>query len=674
MTAIAGVRVSDLARELKKTPAEMMADLIDLGVKAAGPTATIDSETANMVREMLNKSASSGKVAEVGPHPTVQEVADAMGVAANDAVKKLIAMGELVAARQRIKPDLAARLAAAYGFTLVPKPEVRPAAPGVPANGTKSANGAVLEAPPAPKPTPKPKPVPGVLPARPPVVTIMGHVDHGKTSLLDMIRKTKVVEGEFGGITQHIGAYQVEIDYNGEKRKITFLDTPGHAAFTEMRARGASVTDIVILVVAADDGIMPQTVEAINHAQAAHVPIIVAMNKMDKPDAMPDRIKQQLTEHNIVVEDYGGDVPALPVSAKTGDGINNLLEYIILVADTIVEPKADPSGNAKGAIIEAKVLPGRGPVATILVQSGTLRVGDNLVAGATYGKVRAMTNERGERLQKAGPSTPVEVSGLNNAPAAGDQVEVIKSDREARALAEDRALKVRDTRMSATTKRMTLADFSRQAAIGTVKDLNLIVKGDVQGSVEAVVGQLNKLEENKKEVEVRINIKYSDVGSISEADVIYAETTGSTILGFNVRPDIAAQKAADRDGVNIRQFNIIYDLTEYVDRAMKDMLTPIYEEAPLGKAEVRQTFRTPKGIIIAGSFVTEGKLVRGAEVRVRRGKEAIFTGKIDTLRRIKDDAREVAQGYECGVVVQDFLDVKEGDVLECFEMRIVPRA
>ena len=678
MTAIAGVRVSDLARELKKTPAEMMADLTDLGVKASGTSATIDVETANMVREMLGKAAAaSGKVAEVGPTPNVKDLAEAMGMQPNVVQKKLVEMGELVSITQRLKPDLAGRIAAVYGYTLAPKPEPKPVAAANGANGANGNSGATgtngTAAPVAARTGPKPKALTGALQPRPPVVTIMGHVDHGKTSLLDMIRKTKVVDGEHGGITQHIGAYQVEVDHAGEKRKITFLDTPGHAAFTEMRARGASVTDIVILVVAADDGIMPQTVEAINHALAAKVPIIVAMNKMDKPDANPDRIKQQLTEHSLVVEDYGGDIVTVPVSAKTGDGINDLLEYIVLVADTIVEPKADASGGATGAIVEAKVLPGQGPVATVLVQGGTLRVGDNLVAGSTYGKVRSMTNERGERLLKAAPATPVEVSGLNAAPAAGDRVEVFKTEREARALADSRSLKQRDTRMSSTTKRMTLADFSRQAQIGVVKDLNLIVKGDVQGSVEAVVGQLNKLEENKKEPEVRISLKYSAVGNVSEADVQFAETTGSVILGFNVRTDVGAQKSADRDDVDIRHYNIIYDLTEDVDRLMKSMLTPIYEEASLGKAEVRQTFRTPKGIIIAGSFVTEGKLVRGAEARVRRGKDAIFVGKIDTLRRIKDDAREVAQGYECGVVIQDFIDVQVGDILECFEMRVVPR-
>jgi translation initiation factor IF-2 len=651
MTTFKGIRVSDLANELKMTSAELVVTLTDLGVKTAGPNQVLDSETANTVREVLGKSGPGGKVAEVAANATLKEIAEAMGIQPNAAVKKLMELGELVAPHQRLPAPLAARLAAAYGFTLKAKTE------------PKSAPVAVA---------PKHKAPAGAMQTRPPVVTIMGHVDHGKTSLLDTIRKANVVEGEFGGITQHIGAYQVEVEHNGEKRKITFLDTPGHAAFTEMRARGASVTDIVVLVVAADDGIMPQTVEAINHAQAAKVPIVVAINKIDKPEARPDRIKQQLTEHNLVVEEYGGDVIAVPVSAKTGQGINDLLEYILLLAD-VQELKADPHGRATGAVVEAKVEPGRGPVATVLVQSGTLRVGDSLVAGQAYGNVRAMTNERGERLQKAAPATPVEVIGLNLAPAAGDSVEVVKNEKEARQTAEKRAEKHRGERLSSPARRFTLDDLSRQASQGATKDLNLIVKGDVQGSVEAVVSQLNKLEANKKEAEVRLSIKHSGVGNINESDISLAVATGGIVIGFNVRADSAAQRAAERSGVDVRTYNIIYDLTEDIERAMKGMLTPIYEEFALGKAEVRQQFRTPKGIVIAGSFVTEGKIVRGAEVRVIRGRDKLFTGRIDTLRRIKDDAREVAQGFECGIVIQDWTDVQVGDILECFEMRQVPR-
>ncbi|HLJ53823.1 MAG TPA: translation initiation factor IF-2, partial [Chthonomonadaceae bacterium] len=394
-----GVRLADLAKELTMTSAELVMQLKDLGIDAAGQNPILDIETANSVRGLLGKSASDGKVIEVTGDMTVKELASAMDVQPTAAVKKLMEMGQLIGANQRLSRPLAERLAAGFGFTLRDRVEEKPAAP-----------------PPAPKP--KPKIVSGSAAPRPPVVTIMGHVDHGKTTLLDTIRKANVVEGEFGGITQHIGAYQIEIDHDGGKRKITFLDTPGHRAFTKMRARGASVTDIVVLVVAADDGIMPQTVEAIQHAQAAQVPLIVAINKMDRPDAKPDRVKQQLTEHNLVVEDYGGDVIAVPLSAKTGEGVESLLEYILLVAD-VQELTAPASGPATGSIIEARTEQGRGPVATVLVQSGSLQVGDSLVAGTTYGRVRAMTNDRGERLQKAGPSTPVEVVGLNSAADAG---------------------------------------------------------------------------------------------------------------------------------------------------------------------------------------------------------------------------------------------------------------
>ena len=651
MTIAAGVRLLDLAKELKMTTAELSLQLKDLGVAVAGGNTVLDTDTANTVREMLTTAAATAKIAEVSEGATLKDVAEAMSISPNIAVKKMMDLGQLIAPHQRLPKTLADQLAAAFGYTIKIKVEPR---------AVVSSNGVRHKAP------------SGALQMRPPVVTIMGHVDHGKTSLLDIIRKANVVSGEFGGITQHIGAYQVEVDHNDEKRKITFLDTPGHAAFTEMRARGASVTDIVVLVVAADDGIMPQTVEAINHALAAEVPMIVAINKMDKPDAKPDRIKQQLTEHNLLVEDYGGDIISVPVSAKTGDGIPDLLEYILLLAD-VNEYKADPSGAAAGAIVEAEVKPGRGPVATVLVQSGTLRVGDNIVAGMAFGKVRAMVNERGEKMAKATPAMPVEVQGLNAAPFAGDAVEVFKTEKEARNAAEKRSQKKRDTKMGLTTRRMTLADFGRQVAQGVVKDLNVVVKGDVQGSIEAVIGQLNKLEENKKETEVRLVVKYSGVGNVTESDVLYAEATGAIIVGFNVRSEGAAQKEADRNGVDIRTYNIIYDLTADMDRAMKGLLTPIYEEFPLGKAEVRQSFRTPKGIIIAGSYITEGKFLRNAEARVVRGKDVLGEGKIDTLRRIKDDVREVATGYECGIVIHDWIDIQVGDILECFEMRVVPR-
>ncbi len=650
MAVAGGIRIVDLAKELKLTSQALIASLHDLGVEAKGANSVIDLETANTVRGLMEAAPAKQKIVEVSADATLKDLAEAMQVQPNAAVKKMMDLGKLIAPHQRLSRADADQLASAYGYTVAIKAEPKPVAA---AHHKHKAPG-------------------GALQSRPPVVTIMGHVDHGKTSLLDAIRKANVVAGEFGGITQHIGAYQVEVEHNNEKHKITFLDTPGHAAFTEMRARGASVTDIVILVVAADDGIMPQTVEAINHARAAEVPIIVAINKMDKPDARPDRIKQQLTEHLLVVEEYGGDVIAVPVSAKTQEGIPDLLEYILLVAD-INEFKADPHGHATGAVIEAKIVPGKGPVATILVQSGVLRVGDNVVAGLAYGKVRAMINERGERLQKAGPATPVEVSGLNLAPAAGDIAEVAKNEKEARQLAEKRQEKARNSRLSGQVKRLTLADIARQAQDGVAKDLSLIVKADVQGSVEAILGQLNQITEENTDEEVNISVKLSGVGNITESDISLAVATGSIVIGFNVRADAATMRAAERDGVDVRHYNIIYDLTEDVVRAIKGLMEPIYEEIVLGRAEVRQRFQTPKGIVIAGSYINDGMFRRGAEVRVTRGKDLLHTGRLDTLRRIKDDAREVQQGYECGIVIADWTDVQVGDVLECFEMRQVER-
>ncbi|HLV79155.1 MAG TPA: translation initiation factor IF-2, partial [Chthonomonadaceae bacterium] len=401
-------------------------------------------------------------------------------------------------------------------------------------------------------------------------------------------------------------------------------------------------------------------------------PIIVAINKIDRPDANPDKIKQQLTEHNLVVEEYGGEVIAVPVSAKTGEGVSDLLEYILLVADNVLDLKADASGHATGTIVEAKVEPGRGPVATVLVQEGTLRIGDSIVAGVAYGKVRAMTNDRGERLQKAGPATPVEVIGLNAAPNAGDEVRSVHNEKEARQAAEKLLQKERQTRLGGTT-RVTLADLFDRAQKGEVKDMNLIVKGDVQGSVEAVLNQLEKLEQNKGEEEIRISVKHSGVGNINESDILLAEATEAIVIGFNVRADAAAQRAAERDGVDVRLYNIIYDLVEDIDRAMKGMLTPIFEEVALGKAEVRQVFKTPRGVFIAGCYVTDGKIVRGAQARVRRGRDLLFTGRIDSLRHVKEDVREMAQGFECGITIQDWNDYQVGDVLECFEMRQIER-
>ena len=645
-----GVKTSDLANELKMTTAELITTLNDLGVMTDGPSSMIDEATVATVKEMLQE-ASAEKVAEVPANPTVREVAESLGLSPNLLVKKLMEMGQLIAANQRINMALAEKLALGFGYKLKIKAEAKP----------------------EPKPLAiKHKGPAGATQPRPPVVTIMGHVDHGKTSLLDSIRKAKVADGEFGGITQHIGAYQVEVEHNGEKRKITFLDTPGHEAFTEMRARGAQVTDIVILVVAADDGIMPQTIEAIHHAQAAEVPMIVAINKIDKPDARPDRIKQQLTEHNVLVEEYGGDVITVPVSAKTGEGIPELLEYLLLVAD-VQEFQADPHGHATGAVVEASIETGRGAIATLLVQSGTLRVGDIVVAGLSFGKVRAMMNERGERVLKAGPSTPVEVQGLNSSPAAGDSVEVVKTEKEARQITEKRIEKERNVRMSGGVRRLTLDDLSRQAQEGLIKDLNIILKGDVQGSVEAVLGQLKKINEADPDNEVRITVKLSGVGLINESDISLAVATGAIVIGFNVRPDVSAQRAAERDGVDVRTYNIIYKLTEDIERAMRGLLTPVYEEVILGSAKVLQRFQTSKGQVIAGCSVQDGKLQRGAEARIIRGNTTLYTSRIESLRRMKDDVREVLQGFECGIVMENWSDVQPDDIFQCFEMRQVER-
>ena len=641
-----GTRVSELARELEMTAAEMVAALGDLGVPVAGPAAIVDADTAQALREMFGKKVDSGKVVEIGAGATVKDLATAIGVSAADVQKKLMAMGVLAAVNQKLAPDVAGKLAAVYGVKLRLKVEPKPAVTAAP-NKHRGPGG-------GPQP-------------RPPIVTIMGHVDHGKTTLLDAIRHTNVVEGEFGGITQHIGAYQVEVDHEGAKRKITFLDTPGHAAFTAMRARGASVTDIAILVVAADDGIMPQTIEAIDHARAAEVPIIVAINKIDKPDANPERIKTQLTEHNLVPTEYGGDTECVAISAKTKQGLDELLELILFRAD-LMDLRGDPQGKTTGVIVEARQETGRGPVATVLVQEGTLRVGDNVVCGLAYGKVRAMTNERGERMTKAGPATPVEITGLSIVPQAGDRLEEARDEKSARQTAELRAQKQRATRL-ASQQRVTLEDVYRRIREGEVKELNLVVKADVQGSVEAVVGQLQQLPQD----EVKLRVIHSGVGNIGENDVMLASASAAVVIGFNVHADPQAQQAATRENVDIRTFQIIYELTEAVERAMKGMLAPVYEEVLLGKAECRQVFRTPKGVVIAGCYVTEGKVVRNADARVYRGRDVIYTGKISSLRHLKDDVREMAQGYECGVVIDDYTDFKAGDVIEAFELKQVER-
>ena len=493
---------------------------------------------------------------------------------------------------------------------------------------------------------------------RAPVVVVMGHVDHGKTSLLDYIRNAHVASGEAGGITQHIGAYQVQI--NG--KPITFLDTPGHEAFTSMRARGAMVTDIAILVVAADDGIMPQTVESINHAKAAEIPIIVAINKMDKPEANPERIKQQLTEYGLVAEEWGGDTIICPISAKTGMGIDNLLEMVTLTAE-VAELKANPNRAAQGTVIEARLDKGRGPVATLLVQNGTLHQGDIIIAGTAVGRVRAMVDDKGGRLTDAGPSVPVEITGLSEVPGAGNTFNAVADERLARELVEQRKEEAK-AKANAPIQKVSLEDLFSQIQAGEVKDLNIIVKADVQGSAEAVKSSLEKLSND----EVRVRVIHSGVGAISESDVMLAATSKAIIVGFNVRPDAAARDSAARSNVDMRMYRVIYDAINEVEAAIKGMLAPKFKEVDLGRAEVRNVFRITGVGMVAGCYVTEGKVQRGAQMRLLRDNIVIYDGAIASLQRFKDSVKEVAQGYECGITFEKFQDIKVGDVIEAFLM------
>ncbi|MFV0314701.1 MAG: translation initiation factor IF-2 [Anaerotignum sp.] len=502
-----------------------------------------------------------------------------------------------------------------------------------------------------------------VLEERPPVVVVMGHVDHGKTSLLDVIRQSDVTKGEAGGITQHIGAYTVQVD----GKPITFLDTPGHEAFTAMRMRGAQITDIAILVVAADDGVMPQTVEAINHAKAAGVEIIVAINKMDKPSANPDRVKQELTEYELLAEDWGGETICVPVSAATNEGIDTLLEMITLTAE-MKELRANPNKKARGAIIEAQLDKGRGPVATVFVQSGTLRVGDPIVAGCAYGKIRAMTDDKGKRVKKAGPSTPVEILGLSQVPTAGDGFYVAASDKQARQVAESIVAKNREDLIKETPQKVSLDDLFSQIQSGNMKELNIVVKADVQGSVEAVRQSLVRLSNE----EVRVRIIHGGVGAITESDVMLASASNAIIIGFNVRPEPAAKMFADEEKVDLRLYRVIYNAIEDVMSAMKGMLDPVFEEKVLGHAEIRQIFKA-SGVSIGGSYVKDGKFVRHCQVRIFRENAVIFEGDLDSLKRFKDDVKEVTAGYECGLVFKKFNDLREGDWVEAFTMVEVPR-
>ena len=576
------------------------------------------------------------KVIKLGGPITVKELAGKMGREVSEVIKKLMMLGVMATINQEVDVDTATLLAVDFGVT-------------------------VEELPPEEDPTeiPEIEDDPATLVFRPPVVTIMGHVDHGKTSLLDAIRQTNVTSQEAGGITQHIGAYQV----NHKGKKIVFLDTPGHEAFTAMRARGAQVTDIAILVVAADDGVMPQTIEAINHAKSAKVPIIVAVNKMDRQGANPDRVKQQLSEHGLISEEWGGDTIMVPVSAHQKTGINDLLEMIILVAE-MQEIKANPNRQAYGTIIEAQLDKGRGPVATVLVQKGTLRIGDTIIAGTAYGKVRAMVNDRGEKVKKAEPSMPVEVLGLSDVPQAGDILAAV-DEHTARAIAEKRIAKKRTDDMQQSQK-ISLEDIFKQIQDGTLKDLNIVIKADVQGSIEALRQALMGL----KNKEVRVNIIHTGVGAINESDVMLASASNALIMGFNVRPDNNARKAAETEKIDLRTYRVIYDAINDVEAAMTGMLAPEFKEVIQGRIEVRKVISIPKGMV-AGSYVLEGKITSTSQIRITRGGVVIHEGKLDALRRFKDDVKEVAAGYECGISFDKFRDIKEGDIIEAFTMEVI---
>ena len=570
---------------------------------------------------------------KVGESIAVKDLASKMSYTATEVIKKLMLMGIMATINQEIDYETAALVAIEFGVTCE-------------------------ELPPETDPTeiPEIEDDPKSLVVRPPVVTVMGHVDHGKTSLLDAIRKTSVSTHEAGGITQHIGAYQVMC----QGKKIVFLDTPGHEAFTAMRASGAQVTDIAILVVAADDGVMPQTVEAINHAKSAGVPIIVAINKIDKPGANPEHVKQELSEHELIPEDWGGDTIMVPVSAKQKQGMNDLLEMVLLVAE-VKELKANPNRDARGVIIEAQLDKGRGPVATVLVQNGTLRIGDSIIAGTTFGKVRAMINDRGENVKKAGPSVPVEVLGLSDVPEAGDVLAALE-EKLARSIASKRIEKKRTELIR--NKKVSLDDLFQQIQEGNIKDLNIVIKADVQGSVEALASSLLSLNKND---EVRVNIVHSGVGAVNESDVMLATASNALIIAFNVRPDANARRVADAESIDIRTYRVIYDALNDVKDAMSGMLAPKYREVVQGKVEIRQVMKFSKALV-AGSYVLEGKITNSSKIRILRDNIVAFDGELDSLRRFKDDVKEVAAGYECGITIKDYRDFQEGDIIEAYTM------
>ena len=684
------IRVYELAKELNVSSKELINILMDeFSIEVKNHMSVIEDEDAALIKELLGGSTSSvsedgkktivdeyedqlaeelnkgvrkkkktkkeleleeiernaeaaGGVIEVGETITVKELAEKLGKPHNDVIRTLIFTGVMAGLNQEIDFNTVEKVCEKYEVLVEKKEE------NTELEAFEDDAEVVDEE---------------NLVKRPPIVTVMGHVDHGKTSLLDAIRKAKVTASEAGGITQHIGAYTVTLN----DEKITFLDTPGHEAFTAMRARGAQVTDKVILVVAADDGIMPQTKEAINHCKAADVPMIVAINKIDRPGANVDRVKQELTEHGLVSEDWGGDTICVPVSAKTGENLESLLEMVILTAE-MQELKADPNRKAKGTVIEAKLDKGRGAVASLLIQNGTLNVGDSILVGSTYGRIRAMFDDNGKKIKSAGPSIPVEILGLSEVPAAGDRFIVVKDEKTARNMAEARKEKIR-TESHQASNRVSLEDLYSQIQEGKVKELGIIVKADVQGSVEAIKQSLEKLSTD----DVKVRVIHGAVGAITETDITLATASNALVIGFNVRPDSNAIAQADRDKVDVKTYRIIYDAIEDIKSAMIGMLEPEYKEVVNGQAEIRTTYKISNVGTIAGCMVIDGKILRNSEVRVVRDGIVIFESKLASLKRFKDDVKEVAKGYECGLSVEKFNDIREGDIIESYSMEAIKR-
>ena len=641
-------RVYQIAEKLGMSNEDVIAKLKELEINAENENTEIDNDDVELLVELVGEEAvtNDGPTVTITGKLTVQEIANALEVSASEVIMKLMKMGTMASINQEVSEEIASLVVKEYGYTLSTSTEDE--------EEEQLEIDALMEI--------EEDKEEDLLP-RPPVVTVMGHVDHGKTSLLDAIRSTNVTRGEAGGITQHIGASEVSV--NGQK--IVFLDTPGHEAFTSMRARGAQVTDIAILVVAADDGIMPQTIEAINHAKADEVPLIVAINKVDKPDANPDKVKQELADQGLLVEDWGGDVIAVPVSARQKTGIDTLLEMILLVSE-MEELRANPNKRAVGTVIEAQLDKGRGPVATVLVQGGTLNVGDPIVAGLASGKVRAMINSKGKRVKTAGPSTAVEILGLSEVPQGGDQFVAVPTDKIARSVAEKRQQIARDE-MLKSNQRMSLDDFFSQMNDGDVKDLNIVIKADVQGSAQAVKQSLEKLSNE----EVAVRVIHCGVGAITESDVMLAAASNAIIIGFNVRPVIGAEEMAKKQSVDVRTYTIIYKAIEDVQAAMTGMLDPEYRDEDTGKAEVRETFRISGVGTIAGCYVTSGKILRGGKARIVRDGIIIHDGEIAALKRFKDDVKEVNHGYECGLSFVNYNDLKEGDMVEAYVTKEVER-